>query len=306
MIRGFTVNDGSVLCGLLAESEDDIVIKTDDDGFLVYVSPAIERLGMRPAEMLFLPHVADLAHREYQHAIRASVSEAMRQCCPLDRMEFPAATRPNSGGPAPWYALSLRPTPEDAGMAAGGLGILRAIARPRADGGAQGGATRIDPLTGLANRAAFMERLAEVSQSRTGGALALFAIDRFRAIRLSHGQSRADEVLWAFAQFLRKMFGDDHGLARLEGERFVALVPEQEPAQALALARETIRVFAELSRSEERGSAGLTASGGVAGLSGGAEGVLAQAELALTVARGAGGQRVELADILPGCLRRRA
>lgn len=84
-----------------------------------------------------------------------------------------------------------------------------------------------DPLTGLANRRHFQERLehAIATSRRTGQALALLYIDldNFKEINDLYGHASGDLVLQAVAQRLRHTVREIDTVARLGGDEFVIL-----------------------------------------------------------------------------------
>ena len=304
MWKGFTVKDGSVLCGLLAESPDDIVIKLDRRGFITSASPAIARLGVALDEFLVPPHLSDLPRPSHASALRTYLEDTMDGMAPQGRIEFPSR-RTCDAGRGEWYTLSLRPTCDEYGEIAGALGVLHAAATGHRPAQAIQHLGTVDPLTGLANRAAFIAMMSRALTLGERGCLAVFAIDRFRAVKLRFGQSRSDEVLWAFAQFLRSILGEAPSFARIEAERFAVIVPGVSMSASKSAVGEALQVFAEISREGATADMALTASAGVCALEGMVETVVSRAEIALTVAAGAGGGRVELADTLPGASRYR-
>ena len=91
-----------------------------------------------------------------------------------------------------------------------------------------------DPLTGLANRALFRERLISAleAQRRHGTPLALlFAdLDDFKLINDSYGHEMGDRVLHAIADRLRDCVDRDDMVARLGGDEF-AVVLDHCPAE---------------------------------------------------------------------------
>jgi diguanylate cyclase (GGDEF)-like protein len=94
-----------------------------------------------------------------------------------------------------------------------------------------------DPLTGLANRRAFLaaleERLAE-----TGGpnlALALFDLDGFKPINDTFGHAAGDGVLIEVANRLEASGGDDGFAARIGGDEFALIFPCRGEAEALTM-----------------------------------------------------------------------
>jgi diguanylate cyclase (GGDEF)-like protein len=90
-----------------------------------------------------------------------------------------------------------------------------------------------DPLTGLANRTLFLER---VDQSLRGAAsgghkLALFLMDleRFRNINDSLGRPAGDALLKQVAQWMVRIAGDAALVARVDADHFALMLPEVRP-----------------------------------------------------------------------------
>jgi diguanylate cyclase len=87
----------------------------------------------------------------------------------------------------------------------------------------------IDPLTGLANRAGWSERLElEIARwKRYGGELllAVLDIDHFKRINDSYGHLAGDKVLKIIAGELSKRMRKTDFIARFGGEEFVLLIP---------------------------------------------------------------------------------
>ncbi len=92
-----------------------------------------------------------------------------------------------------------------------------------------------DPLTGLANRALFRERLVaalDAHRQRDRPVAVLFAdLDDFKLVNDSFGHAIGDRVLRAIAERLRACVGDEDLVARLGGDEF-AVVLDHHPADA--------------------------------------------------------------------------
>lgn len=98
-----------------------------------------------------------------------------------------------------------------------------------------------DPLTGLANRAGFEDRLGKVlaAANRDGGHAALFFIDadRFKSINDELGHEVGDVVLCAIARRLRARVRESDLVARLGGDEFAVLLsPLSDLSQAARIA----------------------------------------------------------------------
>ncbi len=99
-----------------------------------------------------------------------------------------------------------------------------------------------DGLTGLANRAAFLERLegaiARADREGLGVAVLYLDLDRFKEVNDSLGHDVGDELLKAVAQRLRKAVRfEAHSVARLGGDEFCAMlegVGDAEEAENVA------------------------------------------------------------------------
>ena len=86
-----------------------------------------------------------------------------------------------------------------------------------------------DPLTGLANRALFLDRLQQAIQraERRRGerfAVVYFDLDRFKTVNDSLEHLLGDRLLTALAQRLRACLGPRDTAARLGGDEFAILL----------------------------------------------------------------------------------
>lgn len=105
--------------------------------------------------------------------------------------------------------------------------------------------THHDPLTGLANRHLFVDRvqqaLARQARNHTRIALMLVDMDHFHEINDKHGDEIADKVLHEVAQRLRHTVRRTDTLARFSGDDFVVLLEEiGNQLDALSLAGKVI------------------------------------------------------------------
>ncbi|MEK8053273.1 diguanylate cyclase [Ideonella sp. DXS22W] len=161
-------------------------------------------------------------------------------------------------------------------------------------------ATR-DMLTGLLNRRAMTELLAQVAQRppRSAGplVLALLDIDHFKRINDRHGHQVGDAVLQRFADLARAELRTSDALARWGGEEFLLLLP----GTPLAAAETVLARLRERIAGADFGAIvpGLTVSfsAGVSLCAAGEDGdrAIERADQALYRAKHAGRNRVELA-----------
>ena len=100
---------------------------------------------------------------------------------------------------------------------------------------------RVDPLTGLLNRRAFMDMAAaELLRSRRFGkplTVAYLDIDNFKAMNDKMGHSAGDQVLVGMARTIRVNLRVTDGMARLGGDEFAIILPELDGRRAKLVLR---------------------------------------------------------------------
>jgi two-component system, cell cycle response regulator len=156
----------------------------------------------------------------------------------------------------------------------------------------------IDPLTGLPNRRALMERLQRewARAVRHGGALSFIMadIDHFKRVNDAYGHNVGDKLLQEVAKVFSQQCRDVDLPARYGGEEFAVVVPDETASSTVFLA-ERCRLGIERVRLPVRAECvSATASFGVAEAAGlpSAEALVEHADKALYQAKGAGRNRV--------------
>ncbi len=163
-----------------------------------------------------------------------------------------------------------------------------------------------DPLTGLPNRALFMDRLQHVitaSQRRQGTsnyAVFFLDMDRFKIINDSHGHTVGDQLLVVVGRKLADCIRPGDTIARLGGDEFALLLQNiNDPAYTVNVAeriREKLaapldikghRIFTSISIGIALGSEGYERP----------EQVLRDADIAMYEAKGRGNASYEIFDI---------
>ena len=162
--------------------------------------------------------------------------------------------------------------------------------------------SRVDPLTGLLNRRAFVEVIAAMDEPYV---LALFDIDRFKTINDSYGHSVGDEVLVEVSHMLRDSFGHENTVARLGGEEFGVVLPLSSKQETMGRVNRFREALAQRMFEAEETAISVTISAGVSQGNGKFtySTLLTNADKALYLAKASGRNRVvhadELAAILP-------
>lgn len=183
------------------------------------------------------------------------------------------------------------------------LGLLTILLRER-ERKFRGLSSR-DPLTGIANRRATMERLEEAwsraSRHQEALAIGIADVDRFKDVNDRYGHPTGDRVLERVATMLRtSLRGEDH-VGRWGGEEFLIILPLQGLVSAkAALERCRVRIAGESQLAEDGRKVKVTASFGLAVYPGPGlttmQDIIAAADAALYRAKREGRNRVEVAS----------
>ncbi len=125
-----------------------------------------------------------------------------------------------------------------------------------------------DPLTGLPNRALFLDRLSvalDRSRRTSGRVAVLFVdVDRFKQVNDTLGHGAGDRVLEALAYRLRGMLRPMDTVARFGGDEFTLLFEDLDNEREVVLIAERISRAAKLPVALDDGQASVTVSIGIA------------------------------------------
>jgi diguanylate cyclase (GGDEF)-like protein/PAS domain S-box-containing protein len=159
-----------------------------------------------------------------------------------------------------------------------------------------------DSLTGLPNRALFLDRLGHelASAARSGSDLAVMFmdLDRFKVVNDGLGHQAGDELLKAVAVRLRGVVRAGETVARLGGDEFTFIFHDVDgPSQAAAVAQRILAVFDE---PIDIGGSGVVVTGSIGivlpGPGAQADAVLRDADAGMYRAKEAGRSRFEIFD----------
>jgi diguanylate cyclase (GGDEF)-like protein/PAS domain S-box-containing protein len=198
-------------------------------------------------------------------------------------------------------SATLRRAPD--GKVTGFQGIIHDItARKRVEEALAYGALH-DALTGLPNRALFVDRVSQaLERVRRGGerpfAVLFVDLDRFKVVNDSLGHGLGDRMLAAIARRLQPLLRPGDTLARFGGDEFTVLLDEiAGPLEATHTAERLLDALSE-PFTLERHEVFTTASAGVAVSTGheDAEELLRNADAALSRAKLLGKNRYEVFD----------
>ncbi|MCU1693518.1 MAG: diguanylate cyclase [Frankiales bacterium] len=186
---------------------------------------------------------------------------------------------------------------DDAGRPFGFLGVYEDTTGRRQLEEELRAAAHTDPLTGLANRALFAERLEAQAGSPDGATVLLLDLDGFKGVNDTAGHAAGDRVLVEVARRTEAVCRSDDLVARLGGDEFVVLLgggdgPPQRPldgAGAEVLAARLVEVLGQ-PVPVGVGTVSLGASVGLARSTGAsrADDLLRDADTAMYAAKAAG------------------
>ena len=315
MLIGFTVMQNAFVTGgfshgaigdverkaLAMTGSSEIVFDWDVPSDHIYVSPEVEvalgldRGGLEGAASSWL----DLLHPFEQDRYRACLDALLEQRRGRINQEFRLR---GADGHYLCYRLRARPVVGPDGEVIRVVGTLNDVTDERNARERMLHDSLHDNLTGLPNRALFVDRLetALVLARADGGlrpSVLIIDIDRFKQINEQIGVAMGDSILLTIAHRLTRALQPQDTLARLRGDIFgIILVSETKPENVAALADSLRRALATPVRFSDREIA-LFASIGVAlydpQIHPGAGEMLDDAEIAVRHAKRGGGNRVE-------------
>jgi diguanylate cyclase (GGDEF)-like protein/PAS domain S-box-containing protein len=283
----FTPGESRALYSMLAARPEDIVLKTDRDGFILHASAAISQLGFPFDAALIGPHLLDLAGASHKAEVDRELQAAIAGRPSGRWIEFAA---PRAG----WFELQLTGLAHAGGEVYGALGIMRSIAERKRLEERLFASELTDPLTGLTNRRAFIAMLQYLVDQRIGGCLALFDIDYFRTINMRFGQRMGDRVLVVFSDLLRAMMRHNDIISRIGDECLAVLLPEADPCLAGQVCGRIVETLAGIEAETATRNLSVTASAGIAMIGTDLDETIKRAELALILAKAKGRNRLEV------------
>ena len=298
-----TPEEGRTLYRMWAEDTDDIILKTDRSGRIVSASPGLERVPFACVNGLFGRHVLDLVHPSRAAAVMAEHQAAISGRQDGNWVEFPARTADRQER---WFEIQSRCVTGDDGTINGAVSIMRSIQERRTFEERLFIAAMTDTLTGLTNRSAFVSMLQHLVEVGIGGCLAMFDIDHFKAINMRYGHAVGDRLLVAFSELVRAFTRTDDIISRIGGESFGILLPGAPFDHAEAICRRVVVALADTSSAGGANGLPITVSAGLTRIGASLDETIKAGELALTVAKAKGRNRLELDRGLTAITHRKA
>ncbi len=287
----FLPGGSCALYRVLAETTSDIIVRTDCAGTIHESSVVLNEATHETLLWQIVdPRFCELVEQLHAAAVAGEPSDVWTEV--LGR---PAVL--GYRGAEAWFELQIRSNCDERGTIDGALAVLRCIEARRSFEDRLFVATMTDPLTGLTNRKAFVTMLGHLAQSAEGGCLAVFDIDYFKALNTRYGHAGGDAVLILFADLLRTLTGPEAIISRIGGESFGVLMPGTSRAAATTMCRGIIGFLGDAAETASSGDVPITASGGLAEITGQLDASLRNAELALAIAKAKGRNRLEVSGV---------
>lgn len=224
------------LARVVFEQSADAIMVTSADGQIVTVNPAFIRItGYDESELIGNPaSVFDAGHHEqafYQHDRASTTDDGQWQGEVLCRLK--------NGAVLP-LLMSVACVRNAAGKIVQYISIMSDLSEQKNQAARIEQLAFYDELTGLPNRALFMDRLKQIvataHRKSQHGAMLFLDLDRFKEINDSKGHAVGDLALVEVARRFSACARQHEALARLGGDEFVLVAENAGEIEAAAIA----------------------------------------------------------------------
>jgi diguanylate cyclase (GGDEF)-like protein/PAS domain S-box-containing protein len=225
----------------LVQSSQDLVFVFDASGSVTYASPSCEQvLGYEPA-MMIGPDRGKIIHADDMEGLRAGMERAIATSGGRASLQMRVQHRDGEWVWIEGVATNLLDDPAVAGVVVNARDITERVSAEHA----LRHQALHDPLTGLANRTLFNDRLehAITRSKRHGGYVAVMIVDLdgFKTVNDSLGHQVGDDLLMAVAERFRDALRAYETVARLGGDEFAILLEDLDtPEQGGLIAQRVL------------------------------------------------------------------
>jgi diguanylate cyclase (GGDEF)-like protein/PAS domain S-box-containing protein len=225
--------------GWLVRNSSDFIMAVDADGTIDYVSPSVERLLRSPSGELLGSPLTDLSHPDDVAELGSLIDRAMAS--PGTRVAGEWRIRQSDGT---WLPVETVASSGSGDFDTTGVVLnTRDLQERKALEQKLTFQAFHDPLTRLANRSLFRERVEHALDRRSPSDVAVLFIDldNFKTINDSMGHAAGDHVLVETAHRVRSSLRSEDTASRLGGDEFAVLLEDADVTTAARVA-ERIRV----------------------------------------------------------------
>src|SRR5215203_5614852 len=221
----------------LVQNASDIITILEADGTVRYISPALERVtGYKPEERVGTNAFGSVHPDDRERAL-GTFAEVLKKPGIHQPLEFRVPHKDGSWRYLEHVVNNLLDDPAVRGVVI----TSRDVTKRKALEKQLRHQALHDPLTGLPNRALFMDRLehALTRANRRGSKIAVLFmdLDNFKITNDSLGHEKGDQLLVAVAERLKACLRPEDTVARLGGDEFTILVEEVDGVSDAAESR---------------------------------------------------------------------
>ena len=269
---------------MLADFSTDIIMVTELNGTIRYVSPSIYQFGdWDPAELTAAKTDALIAKQHHGDVAKAHYA-VISDPGTTATVDFLGITQ---GPGLRWFESHMRAIQREDGVVTGVCSVVRDISKRKRIEAELKSVALTDPLTNLANRRA-LELFVGRDRPAGEGFIAMFDIDHFKRINDNFGHQAGDDVIKCFAHAARSALRDTDLAARIGGEEFVIHLNDSSLAHAQMICERVRAAFGQEVVRRLCTIGPVTVSVGLARLDGPLIAVLRRADTALYEAKAAG------------------
>ena len=279
----------------MAQNAAELVVMLDDQGRITFVSPSTEQILSRDPDGLIGESILSLVDPDDQPRTAAVLDDVVSQPGKITRSEL--LLRSGPGRPRYFELVwnNLLPNHSIRAVVVNGRDVTerRALEEELARQAFQ------DPLTNLANRALFRDRvdhaLARASREDRQVAVMVLDLDNFKTINDSLGHAIGDVILLEVGRRLTAALRPGDTAARLGSDEFAVLLEPAGEEDALAIANQVMGALAPPFVAQDK-EVGVRASIGIDVVDDGgrtAEEVLRNADVAMHASKAKGNARIQ-------------
>jgi diguanylate cyclase (GGDEF)-like protein/PAS domain S-box-containing protein len=225
----------------LVQNSSDVILVVRPDGTIRFASPSVARVLRRDPASLLERSLTDLLDADDRDRARDFLREATRLYGVSAPVEWRFRLPDGSFLSAELLATNLVDDPTVRGVVLNGRDVSE---RKRLEQQLTHQAFH-DPLTGLANRALFLDRVGHaLALARRQGrevSVVYIDLDDFKKVNDSLGHSEGDRLLVATAERLRSGARIGDTIARLGGDEFAVLIEDAAGSEGLSVAVERLQ-----------------------------------------------------------------
>ena len=227
----------------LIKNASDVILVTDPSGQISFATPSAEPLFERGLRMLERSSLIDLLAPAEAPMVRAMLAAATQRPGISGPLVFQVARAEER-----WVEMRVSNLLDDS-LISGLVATIHDITERRAFERQLESQALHDPLTGLANRVLFADRVEQAivraKRSKRPPALLYLDLDDFKRINDTLGHAAGDQVLVEVARRIRRTIRGEDTAARLGGDEFSVLIDQAaNHTEAVVLADRLAAAFA--------------------------------------------------------------